>query len=274
MVADYVDKLAAEIGSPPDVAQGAGLVARLPVTVRIDGPVVHFDSHPDLHRPWSYDDGDPRHGPETWGLVRTTADGHRIVFGLTGPLHRASQARTFGWVTLAALLGLTLAAYAYVRRLLRPLDDIGAGVARFGPATSRSRSPMRAQRRAGRPRRAQVNTMAAEPAAACSTPSARCCWRSATSCASPLTRARVNAELVGEGEHRDALLRDLAEMRDLISDLLESERLATGHSCAADRARRSRSAGARGGGDAVCRRSADARARCVDRADARPTRCA
>src|SRR5262249_58323393 len=47
---------------------------------------------------------------------------------------------------------------------------------------------------------------------------------------SPLTRARVNAELVGEGEHRDALLRDLSEMRDLISDLLESERLATGHS--------------------------------------------
>jgi signal transduction histidine kinase len=46
---------------------------------------------------------------------------------------------------------------------------------------------------------------------------------------SPLTRARVNAELVGEGEHRDALLRDLGEMRDLITDLLESERLATGH---------------------------------------------
>ena len=32
-----------------------------------------------------------------------------------------------------------------------------------------------------------------------------------------------------EGEHRDALLRDLGEMRDLITDLLESERLAAGH---------------------------------------------
>jgi signal transduction histidine kinase len=46
---------------------------------------------------------------------------------------------------------------------------------------------------------------------------------------SPLTRARLNAELVAEGPERDALLHDLAEMRDLISDLLESERLATGH---------------------------------------------
>ena len=102
MVADYVDKLADEIGSPPDITRAQAIVARLPVTVRIDGPAVHFDSHPNLHRTWSYDDGDPRHGPESWGLVRTTADGHRIVFGLTGPLHRASQARTFAWVTLAA----------------------------------------------------------------------------------------------------------------------------------------------------------------------------
>ena len=40
LVADYVDRLAAEIGSPPDAARAtsaAALVARLPVTVRIDG---------------------------------------------------------------------------------------------------------------------------------------------------------------------------------------------------------------------------------------------
>jgi signal transduction histidine kinase len=52
---------------------------------------------------------------------------------------------------------------------------------------------------------------------------------------SPLTRARLNAELLpatGEGSaprEREALLRDLGEMRDLISDLLESERLASPH---------------------------------------------
>jgi signal transduction histidine kinase len=34
---------------------------------------------------------------------------------------------------------------------------------------------------------------------------------------------------VEEGEHRSALLRDLGEMRDLITELLESERLASGH---------------------------------------------
>lgn len=46
---------------------------------------------------------------------------------------------------------------------------------------------------------------------------------------SPLTRARLHAELVGEGASRDALLDELAQMRDLISALLESERLGSGH---------------------------------------------
>jgi signal transduction histidine kinase len=47
---------------------------------------------------------------------------------------------------------------------------------------------------------------------------------------SPLTRARLHAELVGEGASRDALLDELAQMRDLITTLLESERLGSGHS--------------------------------------------
>src|SRR5690606_26016001 len=50
---------------------------------------------------------------------------------------------------------------------------------------------------------------------------------------SPLTRARLNAELLPEtpavDPQRHALLRDLGEMARLITDLLESERLAGSH---------------------------------------------
>ena len=46
---------------------------------------------------------------------------------------------------------------------------------------------------------------------------------------SPLTRARLNVELLDDSAPRQALLHDLAEMRDLITHLLESERLAQGH---------------------------------------------
>jgi signal transduction histidine kinase len=53
---------------------------------------------------------------------------------------------------------------------------------------------------------------------------------------SPLTRARLHAELLPDDPQapeiqgaRSALLRDLGEMRDLITDLLESERLTSPH---------------------------------------------
>ena len=46
IAADYIDRLAAEIGSPPDAARAQALVARLPISVRIEGPLLSYDSHP------------------------------------------------------------------------------------------------------------------------------------------------------------------------------------------------------------------------------------
>lgn len=224
IVADYVDRLAAEIGSPPSVAKAQAIVARLPISVTIDGPLVHYRSNPQALRRWG---GDDEHGGAAgWGLVRTTADGHRITFGLAAPPH-GERTRLFGWLTLTVLLGLTLAAYAYVRRMLRPLHDIGAGVARFG-AGDFTQPIVPARRDELGDLAERINQMAGSLRGMLDAKRALLLAIS-HELRSPLTRARVNAELVAEGEHRDALLRDLSEMRDLITDLLESERLAGGH---------------------------------------------
>jgi signal transduction histidine kinase len=231
IVADYVDRLAAEIGSPPDTARARAIVARLPVSVHIEGPQVHYDSHPDSYReyrsrrPWG-GNGEDGHGVEGWGLVRTTADGHRIRFGLTSPI-QGDRPRFFGWITLGALLLLTVLAFGFVRRLLRPLESINAGVARFGAGDFAT--PITTPRRDELGDLAEhINTMARSLQGMLDAKRALLLAIS-HELRSPLTRARVNAELVGEGEHRDALLRDLGAMRDLITDLLESERLAAGH---------------------------------------------
>jgi len=231
LVADYVDKLAAEIGSPPSESRARAIVARLPVSIRIDGPQLHYDSHPDnpAHRRWKNigdSGGEPEFGSEGWGLARTTADGHRIRFGLAGALPDA-RPRTLGWATLAALLLLTGLAFAFVRRLLRPLDDIGAGVARFGRGEFEPPIPLRRRDELG-DLAERINRMAASLHGKLDAKRALLLAIS-HELRSPLTRARVNAELVEEGAHRDALLRDLGEMRDLIAELLESERLASGH---------------------------------------------
>ena len=242
LVADYVDRLAADIGSPPDVARAQALVARLPLTIRIDGPQVQFDSHPGrpAWRPRSTapDDGPSADGSGTgsgtphdgaWLLTRHTADGHRIRFGLGDPGWQ-QRPRNIGWLTLAALLMLTTAAYAYVRRLFRPLDDIRAGALRYGRGDFGQTIPLRRDDELGELAR-QVNTMASELHRMLDAKRALLLAIS-HELRSPLTRARLHAELLGgEGDdpQREALLRDLAEMRDLIAGLLESERLAGGH---------------------------------------------
>jgi signal transduction histidine kinase len=255
LVADYVDKLAAEIGSPPDEARAKAIVARLPVSIRIDGPQVRYDSHPGATYPSrthppppvrpevskgqsepalrkAQDDrntelrSEHELGAEGWGLSRTTADGHRILFGLAGPPPDA-RPRSVGWATLAALLLLTGLAFAFVRRLLRPLDDIGAGVARFGSGEFEPLIRVRRRDELG-DLAERINRMAQSLHGKLDAKRALLLAIS-HELRSPLTRARVNAELVEEGEHRSALLRDLGEMRDLITELLESERLATGH---------------------------------------------
>jgi signal transduction histidine kinase len=236
LVADYVDKLAVEIGAPPDEERAKAIVARLPLSIRIDGPQVHYDSHPGgaySSRRHPTVRAEPveaqrehEFGAEGWGLTRTTADGHRIAFGLAGPLPDA-RPRTFGWITLAALLLLTTLAYVVVRRMLRPLDDIGAGVARFGSGAFEPLIRVRRKDELG-DLAERINRMAASLHGKLDAKRALLLAIS-HELRSPLTRARVNAELVEEGEHRNALLRDLGEMRDLITELLESERLASGH---------------------------------------------
>ena len=231
LVADYVDRLAADLGTPPDPARARALVRRLPLSVRIEGPQVQFDSHP--QRPgWQGRHEDHRAGKRAdaadgpWLLTRETSDGHRIVLGL-GDVAWQQRPRSIGWLTLAALLVLTALAYGYVRRLFRPLDDIRAGALRFGSGDFAQPIPLRRGDELGE-LAAQVNTMAGELRRMLDAKRGLLLAIS-HELRSPLTRARLNAELVAEGPEREALLRDLAEMRDLITDLLESERLASGH---------------------------------------------
>ena len=97
---------------------------------------------------------------------------------------------------LAGLLALTALAYAVVRRPYRPIDDIRACALRYGGAIFPAASP--------------------------------CAGRTSHELRSPLTRARWHAEWLAEGHERTAPLRDLGQMRDLVGDLLEGERLAAG----------------------------------------------
>jgi signal transduction histidine kinase len=251
ILADYVDRLAGEIGTPPSVERAQALARRLPITVRIDGPVVNYRSYASRYtnfdrrfqmenEPRLGDDGRAEeldggewHHNEPHLLERFTADGHRIRFGPNVRFWH-DRPRNVGWVTLLVILLLTAVAYTRVRRMLLPLDDIRVGALRFGKGDFAQPIPVR---HAQRPDElgelaATVNTMANDIHQMLEAKRGLLLAIS-HELRSPLTRARLNTELLPEQPDvqpaRDALLRDLGLMRDLITDLLESERLANPH---------------------------------------------
>ena len=235
LVNDYVDTLVVQIGTPPDVDKARAIAARLPLRIRIEGPVVNWSSHPggrrDEQRHFSRSGRERDRTGSTWRPVRLLADGHRISFGLAnlarGDDSPEDEPRLIGWATLAVLLVLTALAYLTVRRLLRPLNDIRAGALRYGNGDFSQPIPTRRADELG-DLAAQINGMA-DGLHHMLDAKRQLLLAISHELRSPLTRARLNAELVDESDARSALLHDLSEMRDLIIDLLESERLAGGH---------------------------------------------
>ncbi len=239
LLTDYVDRVAADIAGdgPPSVARAQALVERLPLTVRISGPLVNWSSHPDPEskaQARSQPDENPGgYGPDWAPFVqRTTADGHTLAFGIdAGAFERRPQ--RLGYV-LAVLLLLTLMAWLYVRHLLKPLDAIGAGARRFGAGDFSEPIPAHFVDNASElgELATTLNTMGQDIHQMLEAKRALLLAIS-HELRSPLTRARLNTELLPESAdirpQRDALLRDLQEMALLISDLLESERLAGRH---------------------------------------------
>ncbi|HTN30368.1 MAG TPA: HAMP domain-containing sensor histidine kinase [Pseudomonas sp.] len=231
LLAEYIDRLAGDVAPDgmPDLARAQALVERLPLTVSIRGPAINWASY-DLEAPAPHRVGPPLEEIELL-LQRNTADGHILTFGIDGSaVDRGAQWRCYG---LSALLLLTLLAWLYVRRLLRPLDIIGDGARRFGAGDF---SQPIAARYADQPGElgelaATLNHMGREIHQMLEAKRALLLAIS-HELRSPLTRARLNAELLPETPEilpqRDALLRDCQVMARLIEDLLESERL-VGH---------------------------------------------
>ena len=243
LLMDYVSRLAADVApdGSPEVDRARAIVDRLPViTIDIGGPQVNWRSHPEAQGPRGPRErqrGEDRHD---WGddrdwdslLQRTSADGHTITFGLNDTAFER-RPRLFGFA-LTALLLITGLAWLYVRRLLRPLDAIRAGAMRFGAGEFAQPIALPASRRHDElgELATTINTMGQDIQQMLEAQRALLLAIS-HELRSPLTRARLNTELLPDTPdvtpQRDALLRDLAEMAQLISDLLESERLAGRH---------------------------------------------
>jgi HAMP domain-containing protein len=179
LVADYVDRLAAEIGSPPDAARAAALVARLPCRCASTGRRCSTTRTPG-RRPTTTDDRHDR-PPDAAGGWSAAAPTATACASAWPCCPTPTRPRRLGWLHAGRAAAADGAAYAVVHRLLRPLGPIGDGVARFGRGDFARPSPL--------PRRDELGELAeringmARSLHGRLEDQRRCCWPSATNCA-------------------------------------------------------------------------------------------
>jgi signal transduction histidine kinase len=130
-------------------------------------------------------------------------------------------------LTIAGVLVVLTLAYHAIRRLFRPIETIRAGVARIGSGDLDHRLDIRRRDELGELAGA-INAMADDIRDMLEA-KRDLLLAISHELRSPLTRARLHAELLAEGPDQEALLADLAEMETLVGELLESERLRGRH---------------------------------------------
>ncbi len=229
----YVEYLLNDIGEPPDLAVAQRLADELPFEIRIEGQGMNWSSNPALRPISSYHFETAPHPYEhvffshhrRKELVMIQRHGIQYLFVVDDSFRRGSERRH--WLLFAFLGALLLVLYLLIRRLLRPLTAISEQVRSIGEGDLERTVDIDASGELGR-LAAGIKHMSQQIKSMLEGKSGLLLAIS-HELRSPLTRMRVNLELLEESEVRRKLIDDCCEMENLLAAILESEKLASGH---------------------------------------------
>ncbi len=234
-LAQYMGYLLNEIGTPPRIEQASALTRRLPIEIAIVGEGGNWSSGAALPESGKFrfhthllPDG--RQVELGWWrgsfLVRAKMGPDMVIIMPRGD-GLSEGAPWAGLFTIAGVLAVLMFFYYAVRRLFRPIETIRAAVARFGEGQLDHR--IRLERRDELGELAGSVDRMADDIQAMLEAKRLLLLAISHELRSPLTRARVNIELLEKSSSRDNLSRDLSEIDTLLTELLESERLSNRH---------------------------------------------
>ncbi|MEW8689950.1 MAG: ATP-binding protein [Candidatus Thiodiazotropha endolucinida] len=234
-LSEYIEHLVKEIGSPPDPIAAEELAERLQIDIQIQTKGQTWSNNGDIvntERLVFHS-----HSLSAGRLVEINHDEHRFMLRLQdndsaillmtrNRLDNGSLALVIG-VTIITVLLLIALTYHLVKRLFQPLQDIGRSVARFGSGELDHRIAIKRRDELGDLANS-INTMADEIEAMMEA-KRQLLLAISHELRSPLTRARLNAELIQSGEPRDRIIADLQLLEQELAELLETERLGSRH---------------------------------------------
>ena len=231
----YFSYIQRDLGSPPSIERAKQLVAQLPIDIQITNSQESWASSTDvpllddLH---TYTDNKLAQQTVNIGFGRgqTTVqiveyDSQVILW--TNPskeTERSGQGLLFGPLFLLAILA-TL--YWFIRRLFRPIQTIREGVQSIGSGNLNQRIPTLRNDELGE-LAGSINHMADDIEQMLEA-KRELLLAISHELRSPLTRAKVSTALLEDSPTQANIARDLREMENMISELLEAERLKGQH---------------------------------------------
>jgi signal transduction histidine kinase len=234
-ITQYLEYVKADIGTPPDRSRAQELADRLNIEIQIFDREGHWSSSGRLT---TMDDIEIERGFIINGKQYFHAEDndHRdyliardgeatLLFNV--PNLRDQRKGFRGWIPLLILLSLLLVLYHATRRLFAPLDTIKQGVKKFGAGDMNHRIQINRKDELGELANS-FNAMADDIQQMLDA-KRQLLLAISHELRSPLTRARLAAEMMEENDKKNQIIQDIYEMESLIEELMETERLSSRH---------------------------------------------
>jgi signal transduction histidine kinase len=226
----YVDYLKHDLGDPPDFQRAAHIAARTGMAIRFEHSgggwqTAGFPEQLPLERAWTH-----QRGSDIWTghikghvFIRATYAGGNLIFITSG---RAVDHENAGivFLAMAAVLAVVLTgAHFLIRRIMKPLRPLKAGVEALGAGRLDHRI-VSSGRDEFRDLGDAFNLMAARLSGLLSSKE-QLLLDVSHELRTPLTRLKVQLEMVPDLGIRQSLHTDVAEMETMITAILEEARM-------------------------------------------------
>lgn len=232
-VARYIQYVVEDIGSPPDLEKAKRLASELPFELRIEGKDIAWSSNSDISAmvnyqlqaaPYPYDEyqigeGRYRH------FVVTERQGYRFMFVANSSFESGSRKRH--WILFLLLAGTLFILYLAIRRLFKPIESISSHLSKISGGNFEGQIEITGENELAQ-LATGINDMSAQIKSMLDS-KAGLLLAISHELRSPLTRMRVNLELLDKSNTQQALIEDIHEMEHLVTNILESERLGSHH---------------------------------------------
>jgi signal transduction histidine kinase len=232
-IAQYLHYLVGDIGDPPDLRVAQRLADDLPFEIRIEGPGIDWASSPTVApissyrfetapAPYERFQFSHHHRKE---LLLLRQQEIQYLFVVDDGFRRGSERRH--WLLFTSLGVILLLLYVGIRRLFRPIGAISKQVRKIGEGDLQQAIVADGRGELGKLAEG-INRMSEQIHSMLESKSGLLLAIS-HELRSPLTRMRVNLELLDDSNLRQKLIDDCREMEALLGAILESEKLSSGH---------------------------------------------